>query len=119
MLLACLIGLLAPHRIVGLDGLSTLEDSRASSQEELPAEEEQNTPSVRYNSQDRCALLCNNSTISTLVQGTPVSVNLKEHENENGETVREKNDEIENNEGTQVPIGQVDTPAPIVQDQGP
>ena len=58
MLLACLIGLLAPHRIVGLDGLSTLEDSRASSQEELPAEEEQNTPSVGYNSRDRRALLC-------------------------------------------------------------
>lgn len=48
-LLDFLIGLLAPHRIIGLDGLSTLEDLQILSQEELPTKEEQNTPLVRYN----------------------------------------------------------------------
>ena len=42
------------------------------------------------------------STVSALMQGTLVSVNIQENEDDKGETVGEHKDEIEKNEGTQV-----------------
>ena len=56
--------------------------------------------------------------INALAQSTPVLVNLKEHENDKDEIVEEHKDDMENNKGTQVLIGQVDTPAFTTQDQG-
>lgn len=57
------------------------------------------------------------STISTLVQNTPVSRHEKVKENK-GETFREQKVDIVENEGTQAQTGQDDTPTPIAQVQG-
>lgn len=58
------------------------------------------------------------STISTLVQSTPVLGNAKEKGNDKDETNGEKKYEREENEGTQAQIGKDVAPTPTTQDQG-